>query len=223
METKARTRVPRNTLSAELIVAAALTLLDQVGVEAFSLRALAKELGVAPMTLYTYFRGKDELLDAVRDHALGAAALTTAYGGWQHQVRTICRRLRGQILEHPCLTSLLQQRPLAGHESAESAESLLRALAEAGFNAENAARAYTTLLGFVVGVTTLEVRLLAENSDPERREKVRQIMTGLPAERYPTLVEHASALRQTVGGDSQFEFGLDLMIAGMEQRLILAG
>ncbi|MBB5890208.1 TetR/AcrR family transcriptional regulator C-terminal domain-containing protein [Kutzneria kofuensis] len=222
METTARTRVPRNTLSAELVVTAALTLLDRVGVEAFSVRALAKDLGVAPMTLYTYFRGKDELLDAVRDHALGAATLTTAYGGWQHQVRTICRRLRGQILEHPCLTALLQQRPLAGHESAESSESLLRALVEAGFNAENAARAYTTVLGFVVGVTTLEVRLLEENRDPERREKVRQIMTGLPAERYPTLVEHAAALRQTVGGDAQFEFGLDLLIAGMEQRLILS-
>ncbi|REH48386.1 AcrR family transcriptional regulator [Kutzneria buriramensis] len=213
--------MPRNTLSAELIVTAALGLLDRTGIEQFSVRALAKELGVAPMTLYTYFRGKDELLDAVRDHALAAAALTTAYGGWQHQVRTICRRLRGQILEHPCLTSLLQQRPLAGHESAESAESLLRALVEAGFDVENAARAYTTLLGFVVGVTTLEVRLLEENRDPERREKVREIMSGLPADRYPTLVEHTAALRHTVGGDTQFEFGLDLVIAGMEQRLIL--
>ncbi len=214
--------MPRNTLSADLIVTAALRLLDQVGVDAFSVRALAKELGVAPMTLYTYFRGKDELLDAVRDHALGAAALTTAYGGWQHQVRTISRRLRGQILEHPCLTSLLQQRPLAGHESAESAESLLRALVEGGFNEENAARAYTTLLGFVVGVTTLEVRLLEENSDPERREKVREIMSSLPAERYPVLVAHTPALRHTIGGDVQFEFGLDLVIAGMEQRLILS-
>ena len=215
--------MPRTTLSAELIVTAALGLLDRTGIEQFSVRALAKELGVAPMTLYTYFRGKDELLDAVRDHALGAAALTTAYGGWQHQVRTICRRLRSQILEHPCLTALLQQRPLAGHESAESAESLLRALVEAGFTEENAARAYTTLLGFVVGVTTLEVRLLEENRDPERREKVREIMSALPADRYPTLVEHTAALRQTVGGDTQFEFGLDLVIAGMEQRLILAG
>jgi AcrR family transcriptional regulator len=222
MTTTARTRVPRNTLSADLIVTAALRLLDQVGVEAFSVRALAKELGVAPMTLYTYFRGKDELLDAVRDHALGAAALTTAYGGWQHQVRTICRRLRGQILEHPCLTSLLQQRPLAGHESAESAESFLRALVESGFNEENAARTYTTLVGFVVGVTTLEVRLLDENSDPERRQKIREIMSDLPADRYPTLVALTPALRQTVGGDVQFEFGLDLVIAGMEQRLILS-
>lgn len=222
MTTTARARVPRNTLSAERIVTAALDLLDQGGVEAFSVRSLAKGLGVAPMTLYTYFRGKDELLDAVRDHALGHAALTTAYGGWQHQVRTISRRLRGQILEHPCLTALLQQRPLAGPESAESAESLLRALVEAGFNEENAARAYTTLLGFVVGVTTLEVRLLEENRDPERREKVREIMSGLPSDRYPTLVAHTPALRQTVGGDTQFEFGLDLMIAGLEQRLILS-
>ena len=214
--------MPRNTLSAELVVTTALRLLDQVGVEAFSVRALAKELGVAPMTLYTYFRGKDELLDAVRDQALRAASLTTVYGGWQHQVRTICRRLRSQILEHPCLTALLQQRPLAGHESAESAESVLRALVEAGFNEENAARAYTTLLGFVVGVTTLEVRMLAENRDPERREKVREIMTALPADRYPTLVGHVPALRQTVGGDVQFEFGLDLVIAGLEQRLILS-
>jgi AcrR family transcriptional regulator len=220
MSTTARQRVPRNTLSAQRIVISALSLLDEGGLDAFSMRSLAKRLGVGPMAPYTYFRNKDELLDAVRDHALNAAALTTVYGGWQHQVRTICRRLHGQILEHPCLAALLSQRPLAGLDAPEAAEVLMRALSDAGFDQECAARAYTAMLGFIVGVATMEVRLRAENHDPERREKVRQTLSSLPSQRYPTLVEHTPALRMTVGGEVQFEFALDLVIGGLEQKLI---
>lgn len=211
-----RQRVPRNTLSPELIVTTALRLLDEHGVAAFGIRPLAKELGVGPMALYTYFRGKDELLDAVRDQLLAMASLTKAHGDWQHQVRTICRGVRDLILEHPCLVHLLSSRPLTGHDAADAAEALLRALAEAGFNQETAARAYTTLIGHVVGVASLEVQLAAENQDD-----LRTTMTSLSAQRYPTLVEHTRALGRTAGGDVQFEFGLDLLITGLESRIIV--
>src|SRR5687768_1464821 len=109
-----RTRAPRNTLNPDLIVTTALRLMTADGVEAFSLRALAKELGVGPMALYTYFRNKDELVDAVRDHLLGARQLSTAKGPWQQQIRSIATGLRELLLEYPCLLRILASRPLKG-------------------------------------------------------------------------------------------------------------
>ncbi|MBA8928788.1 AcrR family transcriptional regulator [Kutzneria viridogrisea] len=216
-----RPRAPRNTLSRELVVDTALRMLDEGGIEAFGVRALAKELGVGPMTLYTYFRGKEELLDAVRGQLLDTASLTCLHGDWQHRVRTICQRLRQLILDHPCLIHLLSTRPPSGRDAADAAEALLRTLTEAGFDEETAARTYTMLLGHVLGVTSLEVQLAAEHEDPDRRRHIRDTMTGLDPKRHPALVAHTAALRRTAGGDAQFEFGLELIIAGLERHTVL--
>ena len=117
-------RTPRNTLSAELIVRTALELMEAKGTDAFSLRGVAAELGVGPMALYTYFRNKDDLYDAVRDHLMGLLPDVPQDVPWPDQVRAVCRSLRLLMLEHPCLAQLLAGRPLSGHETARVAESL---------------------------------------------------------------------------------------------------
>ena len=130
-------RTPRNTLSPELIVRTALELMEANGADAFSLRGVAAELGVGPMALYTYFRNKDDLYDAVRDHLMGLLPAVPADVSWPDQVRAVCRSLRLLMLQHPCLAQLLASRPLSGHETARVAEGLLGVLrgaeAEGGF------------------------------------------------------------------------------------------
>ncbi|MCP3801475.1 TetR/AcrR family transcriptional regulator [Allokutzneria sp. A3M-2-11 16] len=214
-----RTRAPRNTLNPELIVTTALRLMAADGVEAFSLRALAKELGVGPMALYTYFRGKDELFDAVRDHLLGTRRLATAKGPWQQQIRSVATGLRELLLEYPCLLRILASRPLKGPETAAVTETLVRALREAGFSKENAARAYTMLFTFVLGAALWESQMNAEKQDPEGRRRLRATMASLSEVDYPTVVDLAGELAATSGGDAQFEFGLRALVAGLEPLL----
>lgn len=213
-------RTPRNTLNPELIVEAAVRLMESTGADAFSLRALAGELRVGPMALYTYFRNKDELYDAVRNHLLALGPDTHPGGGpWQVRVRTVCRNLRKQMLRHPVLVQLLAARPLSGHETAAMAEGLLRVLRDAGFDAENAARAHTTLFTFVLGSTSWEIQMAAEKQDPERNRRLRNTMEALSPLDYPTVVALAPELSWTTGGDKQFDYGLDLLLTGLEQRL----
>ena len=116
-----RARTPRNTLSPELIVRTALDLMESDGTSGFSLRAVAAELGVGPMALYTYFRNKDDLYDAVRNHLMGLLPPVPVGASWQDQVRAVCRGLRSLMLQHPCLAQLLASRPLSGHETARVA------------------------------------------------------------------------------------------------------
>ena len=94
-------RTPRTTLSSELIVRTALELMESKGADAFSLRGVAAELGVGPMALYTYFRKKDDLYDAVRNHLMALLPAVPEDLPWPDQVRAVCRGLRLLMLQHP--------------------------------------------------------------------------------------------------------------------------
>jgi AcrR family transcriptional regulator len=211
-----RARTPRNTLSPELIVRTALELMETDGTSAFSLRGLAAELGVGPMALYTYFRNKDDLYDAVRNHLMGLLPPVPDGVPWQDQVRAVCRSLRSLMLQHPCLAQLLAGRPLSGQETARVAEGLLGVLRSAGFDKETAARTHTTLFTYVLGSTSWEIQMAAERRDPEAWRRLRTTMESLSATEFPTVVELAPELSRTTGGDPQFNYGLDLLITGLE-------
>lgn len=212
-------RTPRNTLSTELVVSTALRLMEDGGPDACSIRGVAKELGVGPMALYTYFRSKDDLFDAVRNHLLAELPAPPEDEPWPDQVRAVCRELRLLMLQHPALTRLLAARPLSGHETAAAAERLLKVLRDAGFEPDTAARTHTTLFTFVLGATTWEIQLAAEKQDPDRNRRLRATMESLSAADYPTVVELARELAATSGGDDQFDHGLDLLLSGLEQQL----
>ncbi|WBQ02193.1 TetR/AcrR family transcriptional regulator [Kribbella sp. CA-293567] len=213
-----RPRTPRNTLSSALIVQTALDLMEAKGTDGFSLRGLAGELGVGPMALYTYFRNKDDLYDAVRDHLMALAPGVPREVAWPDQVRAVCRGLRALMLQHPCLAQLLASRPLSGHETARVAEGLLGVLRAAGFDAETAARTHTTLFTYVLGSTSWEIQMAAERRDPDAWRRLRTTMESLPSAQFPTVVELAPELARTTGGDEQFDYGLDLLLAGLELR-----
>ncbi|HEY3003899.1 MAG TPA: TetR/AcrR family transcriptional regulator [Kribbellaceae bacterium] len=219
MVTTTSKRTPRNSLSPELIVTTALRVMESAGADECSVRAVAKELGTGPMALYTYFRSKDDLFDAVRDHLLAQLPPPAAGGTWQDQVRDLCRNLRLLMLRHPCLARLLAGRPLSGHETAATAEGLLRVLRGAGLDPQAAARCHTTLFTFVLGATTWELQMASEQRDPDRARRLRATMESLSAADYPTVVALARELSATTGGEAQFDHGLDLLITGIEALL----
>ncbi|GAA0617986.1 TetR/AcrR family transcriptional regulator [Kribbella sandramycini] len=211
-------RTPRNTLSSELVVRTALQVMETKGADGFSLRGVAAELGVGPMALYTYFRNKDDLYDAIRDHLMALMPPPPADLPWPEQVRAICRDLRVLMLEHPCLAQLLASRPLSGHETARVAEGLLSVLRSSGLDPETAARTHTTLFTFVLGATTWEIQMTVEQSDPDALRRLRASMESLSSREFPTVVELAPELARTSGGQQQFDYGLDLLLAGLTAR-----
>ncbi len=211
-------RTPRNTLSSELVVRTALELMEAKGADGFSLRGIAAELGVGPMALYTYFRNKDDLYDAIRDHLMGLMPPPPDDLPWPDQVRSVCRDLRLLMLQHPCLAQLLAARPLSGHETARVAEGLLSVLRSAGFEPEIAARTHTTLFTYVLGATTWEIQMAHEKLDPDALRRLRASMESLSSRDFPTVVELAPELSRTTGGDKQFNYGLDLLLDGLAAR-----
>jgi len=226
-----RPRAPRNSLSREVIVDAAVAALDESGPARLTMRSLAERLGVGPMALYTYFGSKDELLDAVRDHILaGLSAHREAHTshtrtrepGWVQRLRSVGLALYRLLVAHPALIHLFATRPLAGHEAAEATEEHLRVLREAGFDRTGAARAHLALLQHALGSATWEVQL-NRGRDARSRQRRQEALAAMPAERYPTLVDLAPEMVEGTVGEQQFRYGLDAILAGLQDQLRAAG
>src|SRR3954466_10245177 len=91
----------RNPLSRERIVDASFRLLEQDGWDALSMRRLAQELDVWPMAVYRYFRDKDELVDALVDHAAGAMEPPAVEGDWRDRLRGVLDAARQTLQRLP--------------------------------------------------------------------------------------------------------------------------
>ncbi|MFC1409609.1 TetR/AcrR family transcriptional regulator [Streptacidiphilus sp. N1-12] len=213
-----RRRAPRNSLSAELIVDRALGLLDAKGLAAFSMRALAEDLGVGTMALYTYFRGKDELFRAAREHVLAAYRPPCTSGDWDRQLRAVCTAMYELFTGRPSVLYLLAE----GHAEGDFADAatvtmdrILVLLREAGLGRAETARAAGTLLRYTIGSALREVR---ECGEPERMEMMRRRFASLSPEVYPTLCDLAPELTAArEDGTGQYTFGLDLILRGLRE------
>ncbi|MGP3689516.1 TetR/AcrR family transcriptional regulator [Streptomyces sp. IBSNAI002] len=111
-------RGPRQGLSVDAVVRAAVTLADAEGLTALTMRALAQRLGVTPMTLYTYVPGKAELLDLMLDDAYRTMdrprPATDVPEPWQTRVTRVAEDNRALLARHPWIADLSVTRPPMG-------------------------------------------------------------------------------------------------------------
>jgi AcrR family transcriptional regulator len=214
-----RQRAPRHTLSRDTIIERAVAVLDDNGPDGLTMRSLAQTLGVGPMALYTYFRSKDELLDAVRNRLLSELPHGADGAPWDAQTREVATALYRLLLRHPALIQIFATRPLAGNEAAEVTEAHLRTLRTAGFDRATAAFAHQTVVHHALGAATWEVQNNTGRTDPESRRRMQAGLESMSARLYPTLIDLAPELVQQAWGDTQFTFGLELILDALQRKL----
>jgi AcrR family transcriptional regulator len=213
--TESPRRDPRARLDRERVARAALELLDRDGLEAVSMRRLADRLGVGTMTLYGYFASKDELLDAVIDAAVADREPMSLEGPWQDQLRQLMRAVRRSLGRHPSLVKVRAERPVLRPEALRFAESGLTILRDAGFSRKDAARAFRLLFTYVFGYVSFSPDEEAEAA----RNASRAATAALPPDEYPALSESSEELADAMAGEATFDFGLDLIIGGLQAHL----
>jgi len=201
-------------LSRVRIADAALDLIDREGLEAVSMRRLAQELGTGTMTIYGYFAGKDELLDAVVDVAAERHGAAPSAGSWRERLAEVIRSFRRGLAAHPGLIRLRLRRPLVSAGAKRGTEVGLQALREAGFDSEQATALFRVLFLYAFGFAAFS----ADEVSDELRSEVGAALNRLPPDEYPQVVNSAEHLVETLGGDDQFEFGLALILDGIEAR-----
>jgi AcrR family transcriptional regulator len=205
----------RSRVSREQVARAALELLDEHGVEALSMRRLAEHVGVGTMTLYGYFRDKEDLLDAVVDAAVADREPVRLEGPWQDQLRQLMRASRPSLGRHPSLVKVRAERPVLRPEALRFAESGVGILRGAGFSRIDAARAFRLLFTYVFGYVSFSPDETAEDA----RRRSRLAVAALPPDEYPAIHDTADELADSMAGDAAFDFGLDRIIDGFESHL----
>ena len=190
---------------------------DQVGLEAFSMRPLAQELGVVPMALYKHVANKDELLDGMVDIVFSEIELPSAGVDWRSAMRTRAVSTRQTLKRHSWAIGLMESRR-PGPANLRNHNAVMGCLREAGFSFEMAIHAYSVQDSYIYGFALQERDLGFETAQSAGEAAQRRADTIGGLDDYPHLAEIVTKLPET-GFDSTLEFawGLDLILDGLEQ------
>lgn len=200
-------------LSREQIVATAIMLLDNDGVDRFSMRRLGAQLGVDPMAIYYHLPSKSALFDAVVDAVWAQTAVERPSAGasWQQIVAQLIGALRQTLLAHPRLVPIIATRPLVTRSMLALVEQALGDLADAGLPPASAMQLLDCLVGYTVGKVQGEVRDPVGGSG----EAPEAAYAALTPDTHPNLVAALQA-GYDWAPDEEFNKGLQAMIAGWQ-------
>lgn len=223
---QAVTRGPRQRITVEQVIAAAIEIADARGLGALTIRAVAGALNVAPMGIYTYVPGKAELLDLMLDTVYRQMP-RQSYGDmdWRARVSRIAVENRVLLERHPWVADLPTTRPPLGPGLIAKYDHELHAFDGLGLSDLDMDAALTHVLGFVTAVAriAIEARAAADDSgetDEQWWQRAGPLLDRvLDADRYPLAVRVGSVAGQThnsaYDADHAFDFGLARVLDGL--------
>ena len=224
------TRGPKQRLTLERVVAAAMRVAGRDGAGDLSMRKVAQELGVGVMSLYTYVPGRDELVELMIDRAWGARSLPDRGLPWREQVEFHAHEAWRMYQEHPWLIwSNLWRMPLGPHVL-DVQEDLYRAVAHSGLDEHTVARVSTLVEAHVFGAARSEIADTGQSArtgittDAYWESRAGFWSTYYSPERFPTMTRlwEAGAFDTEPDGGS-WRFGLQLLLDGVERLTAVTG
>jgi AcrR family transcriptional regulator len=202
-------------LSRERLQQAALALVDEHGLGALTMRALAAAVGTAPMTLYNHVTGRGDLEVLVVDAVLARAAWHDGpQDDWRDAVRVVATALWRAVRAHPHVVPLIPVCRSRSTALLEPSEALLEALARSGRSGADLLAAFRTVIGFVLGFAQAELASPLARAAGEDPALVVERFRALPRFRYPRLVEIAEAA-VTSDAEREFQGALEVIVTGL--------
>lgn len=207
------TTTRRSPLQAEQIVDVARRLISERGLEWFSMRKLAAELDVNPMTVYLRFESKDELLDAVAERALRDVRLPELPAGpWDDRAVALCAALRAHLLADRNLLELYATSDRLSSAVLQAVEQGLALVEEIGYRGDDAVLAFRSLFWHTVGFTLVHNTIGAFPADAPGG--LRSAIGVVDADTHPTFARHLPAFTH-VDGDALFDHTTRLLVVGL--------
>jgi AcrR family transcriptional regulator len=216
---------PRRALTEDEILDAALSLLDDGGPDAASVRGIAARVGVAPNAVYTYFPDKAAVVKALVERLLGGVdhdVFADRSRPWRERVEALALDLRAHLSTHPGAVGLMIGGPMDGPHALALNERLLELLADAGLDPTAAARASYLLIVYVFGSIALEV---ADQHEPgplppeaERMATRHRTLAATPAGEFPRSAAAAATMAGYISTE-QYLWGLRRILDGISTRV----
>ncbi|MGW6377531.1 TetR/AcrR family transcriptional regulator C-terminal domain-containing protein [Rhodococcus sp. NPDC055112] len=196
-------RPPQRLLSAQIIVDAALKMVDAAG--DFTIPGLAERLNVRPSSLYNHVSGRAEIIELMRARAMASIRLDehgAAADRWIDTVASLAREYRLSYSKHPRLIPLLTAHTVQTEVAFEMYNALATAFTAGGFSPAEVLHAITALDSFVLG-SALDLAAPQE------------VWANTPRANEPMRAALAAAGTAPNRADDAFDFGLRVLIAGL--------
>ncbi len=213
----ARRRLP---LTRERVLATALLLADQGGIDGLSMRKLGQALGVEAMAVYYHLANKDEVLDGIVDLVFAEIDLPVEGAPWKAAMRQRGISMYEVLLRHRWAIGMMEARVNAGPANLRHHDAVIGNLQAAGFDSPMVAHAYSLLDGYIYGFALTKMSLPFET--PEDVEEVtRRMMEPDPSNEYPHLAKFVNEHIMRPGYEfaEEFEYGLDLILHALEREV----
>ncbi len=209
----------RLPLTRARIIEAALRVMDAEGLEAVTMRRIGRELGVEAMSLYNHVEDKEDILDGICERVMSEFEFPESGPDWAENARRGARAWRQLLRAHPDVMRLFAEErgPVTSIDSMRPMEYALRLFREAGLSDRDTAQAFHAFGGYIQGFVIMEQGSIAGGTTQGHLEGHKLITSELP--------EEFEALRAVdpffaeCSPDEQFEFGLDLLIRGVLERV----
>jgi TetR/AcrR family transcriptional regulator, tetracycline repressor protein len=211
---------PKPTLDIDRIVAAALGLLDEVGLEGLSMRHLAERLEIQAGTLYWYIRDKHELLSLLAEAICTEIQPPDPNAPWRARLETLMSEYRRVLLAHRDAAQVLAATRPAGSHRLRLVDMTLGAMLSAGFQEWAAVRAGRLLVDYTTGFVQEEYVNAARPPAAARAADTVRLPTfaDVSAQVYPNIAALGPYLLDH-DGDARFGFGLGVVLDGLAAQL----
>jgi AcrR family transcriptional regulator len=211
-----RVRAP---LTRERVLAAAVRIADEHGLEAVTMRRLGQELGVEAMSLYNHVANKDDILNAIVDLVEGEIELPGPDEPWKSALRKTATSYHDALGRHPWAASLALTSTGYRASRYRYMDAVLGTMRRAGFSSRLTELAYHALDSHISGFTLWAGQLQIDTED--LNDLATAFLAELPQGAFPYLVEHVHDHMSPHDPEtpSTFAFGLDLLLDGFERAL----
>lgn len=214
----------RAPLNRDRVLHAALSMVDDGGVESLSMRKLGQALGVEAMALYNHVANKEDILAGITDVVMAEIELPSTEEEWQPAVWRFAVSAHVTLVRHPWACNFIMLSTSVFPARMRYMESLLRCLREAGFSPEAASHAYHAIDSHILGFTLWQLghRMSGDAPQITNTTELAAFMATLvptfsPSE-YPYLLEHAEVhFQESDEEEGEFEFGLRLILDGLSR------
>lgn len=209
--------MPRKKLNRDLILTAALRLADDEGIDAVSMRRLGQALSVEAMSLYKHVTGKEDILDGIADLVMLEVPVPARDLPWRAALTRSAAAMHEALLRHPWSGAVIESRRSPGPARLAYLDAIVSILQSAGFTLPDVGRAFLAVDSHVYGFTLQVLAMPFDLRDVP--DEARTLADDTFGDTYPGLRAMAELAMSEPGVPIEFEFGLDLILDGLERRL----
>jgi AcrR family transcriptional regulator len=211
---------PRERLTRDRVIDAALRIMDAEGVEAVTMRRVAREVGVEAMSLYNHVTDKEDLLDGICGRVMADFRFPDEEGDWVTTTRHGASEWRRMLKSHPNVLALFaeRQKPMTDLDALMPMEFALRTIGRAGMTEREAVQVFNVMGGYIMGFVMMESGRMFGGGTMEKDTPSPDQLTHVLAAGQLPCVAAALPHLASCDPDEQFEFGLDLLLAGLQAR-----